>query len=553
MILMIAVIFAAAITIQPGQVLQTFAAETPSSSGGGPQTTNPKYEFRAAWVASVVNIDWPSKKGLDSEVQKKEFQKIAETLKSNNMNAVIVQVRPVSDAFYPSAYTTWSEYLSGVQGKAPEPYYDPLAFIIETAHANNLEFHAWVNPFRITMKGNSDLQSLAADHPARKHPEWVVNYDNQLFFNPGIPEANAFIIESILEIVKNYDVDAIHMDDYFYPYPVSGVVFPDQKEYALYGGGKSLEDFRRANVDGLVKELNAAIKREKSYVKFGISPFGVWRNLKDDPTGSDTTASVMNYDSLYADTRTWIKNGWIDYIMPQIYWDFAEPAAPYVKVLNFWMKEMQLNPDVHLYTGNATYKIGTDSRGGGWKIPGELSNQLNKNRESAIVKGSAFYNMTSVAADPLAEISGVVKKQYQTLALIPPMTWLNQGGMTFVAPKVLTRRVSRGVRILIDNHSIIETAKTGSAAASGAVGITAADSLSKAKEMLKGYVIYRVEGQQTVDRNNPAHILAVLPKSDRRNSCFIDLTADKNKQYTYAVTAIDRLYNESLAATSSEL
>ncbi|MGV2912970.1 glycoside hydrolase family 10 protein, partial [Bacillus safensis] len=228
-------------------------------------------EMRAVWIASVYNLDWPSKKGLPVAEQKQEFIRLLDEIKAMNMNAVIMQIKPTADAFYPSAYGPWSEYLTGTQGK--DPGYDPLEFMIEEAHKRGLEFHAWFNPYRITMN-HTDLSRLSADHPARQHPDWTIAYGNQLYYNPGIPETQDFIIGGIEEVVKNYDIDAVHMDDYFYPYKIAGVPFPDQETYEKYGkkAFTHIEDWRRDNVNQLVKQINDTIKKEKPYVKFGISP-----------------------------------------------------------------------------------------------------------------------------------------------------------------------------------------------------------------------------------------------------------------------------------------
>jgi len=500
----------------------------------------PKREFRAAWVATVLNIDWPSKAGLDSDTQKKEFLSIADTIKANNMNAVIVQVKPAADSFFPSEYSPWSEYLTGTQGKAPSPYYDPLEFMIEAAHQRNIEFHAWVNPFRITQKGVSDMNKLAENHPARAHPEWVVSYGGQLFFNPGVPEARAFIVKSIIEIVTKYDVDAIHMDDYFYPYPVSGESFDDSAQYKKYGAGKTLDEFRRANVDNLVRTLSAQIKRVKPYVKFGISPFGVWRNKSTDPTGSDTKAGIENYDSLYADTRLWIKNGWIDYIMPQIYWDFNEPAAPYENVLKFWVNEIKLNKNVHLYTGNASYKVGTKSASGGWLELGELPAQINRNRREASVMGSAFYNMTSVSDNPLGVMTKIKNEQYRYPALVPHMPWMMsaaQQAASQAVPQMPAVRLAasvKSVRITITDTSPAELTGTGGE--------------------VRYYVIYRVDNSRGLSRasviSNPANILDIVAKGGRTRINYTDRKAKIGDNYTYYITSVNRLHGESRPAVS---
>ena len=283
---------------------------------------NSKKELRGVWVASVINIDWPSKKGLSVEQQKREYISVLEDVKRWNMNAVFVQVKPTGDAFYPSKYSPWSEYLTGTQGV--NPGYDPLKFMIDEAHKRGIEFHAWFNPYRLTMKGKStSTESLSKDNIGRKKPEWTVVYGGQLYLNPGIPEVNDYVIDSIVEVVRNYDIDGVHMDDYFYPYKVKGQEYPDDAQFRKYGGKFADKgDWRRNNINKLVEKLHREIKKQNSSIAFGISPFGVWRNASTDPgRGSETQAGVQNYDDLYADILHWMDKGWIDYVVPQIYWN----------------------------------------------------------------------------------------------------------------------------------------------------------------------------------------------------------------------------------------
>lgn len=262
--------------------------------------TYPKRELRAAWIATVMNIDWPSQKGLSVQQQQEEFVKLLDTLQNIGMNAVIVQVRPVADALYPSSFEPWSEYLSGTQGQSSKPYYNPLVFMIQQARQRGLEFHAWFNPYRASMKEGF---VSAGNHPMRKHPEWFLQYGGKFYYDPGHPEAQEFVLQSIMETVKHYDLDAVHFDDYFYPYRIANVEFPDSCSYDAYGINTfaNKDDWRRHNVDFFVQELSRRIKAEKPHLKFGISPFGVWRNIDKDSTGSETQAGQTNYDDLYAD------------------------------------------------------------------------------------------------------------------------------------------------------------------------------------------------------------------------------------------------------------
>src|SRR3546814_405031 len=250
------------------------------------QELPPKREFRAVWVATVANIDWPSEAGLSSDTQKREFRQLLEKHHQTGMNAVIVQVRPAADAFYAKGREPWSEWLTGTQGKAPSPFYDPLQFMVQEAHSRGMEFHAWFNPYRAVFRSNGRVDP---DHITKRKPEWFFNYDGKKLFNPGISEARHYIVQVIMDVVRNYDVDGIHFDDYFYPYPARGEHIPDAALYRRYAPkGMSLEDWRRRNVNMLISELQDSIHAEKPYVKFGISPFGIWKNREQDVDGSDT-------------------------------------------------------------------------------------------------------------------------------------------------------------------------------------------------------------------------------------------------------------------------
>jgi len=233
----------------------------------------PEYEFRGVWIASVDNIDWPPKGMVNVDSQKAEFRRQLDMHKRNGMNAVIVQVRPSADAFYPSPYEPWSEWLTGTQGKPPSPYYDPLKFMIEEAHKRGMEFHAWCNPYRAEFKiGKS---SIAPNHPIKIHPEWFLTYGDKKYFDPSNKESQKFVVKVIADIVHRYDIDAIHMDDYFYPYRISGKEFPDENAYKKSGSKLNKDDWRRSNVDTIIQMLSVAIKKEKPWVQFGISPFSV--------------------------------------------------------------------------------------------------------------------------------------------------------------------------------------------------------------------------------------------------------------------------------------
>ena len=357
-------------------------------------------EMRGLWVATVVNIDYPSKPTADPEVLKKEAIDILDMAKSTGLNAVFLQVRPTADSLYKSSIFPWSKFLTGTQGKAPNNGFDPLAFWIEEAHARGIELHAWINPFRITKKTASEskptINSLHSSHPARKNPGWVVQYsDGNLYFNPGIPEVRKLVVDGVMEIVNNYDIDGIHFDDYFYPERD----FNDSKTFAAYGKGfKDIGDWRRNNIHLLVSDVYNAIKASDKDVRFGISPFGIWANKKNNSLGSDTNG-LETYYNHFADSRKWVKDGIVDYICPQIYWNIGFKKADYSKLLTWW-KDVVSGTSVDLYVGHAAYKTGNSDKTSPWHGVAEIERQMLLNRNYPEVKGSLFYNYTSLANSP---------------------------------------------------------------------------------------------------------------------------------------------------------
>lgn len=380
-----------------------------------------KPEFRGAWIASVVNIDWPSAKGLPSDQQQSEFIKILDMHKRNGLNAVVVQIRPAGDAIYKSDYEPWSEYLTGTQGKAPDPYYDPLTFMIEEAHKRGLEFHAWLNPYRAVF--NIRTSSVAANHPSRLHPEWFVNYGDGTsvtkYFDPGIPEVRKFVTNVVRDIVHRYDVDGIHMDDYFYPYRIPGKEFPDQKSFAKYGMGMQKDAWRRSNCDTIIVQIQRAIREEKPWVKFGISPFGVWRNKSQDPRGSETQAGQTNYDDLYADVLLWLEKGWIDYVTPQLYWSIGHLKADFLTLLDWWADRTY---GKHCYIGVSVFETGTNSVR---KDPTQLPRMMNAIRNKKNVQGVIFYKSSSFKNNPNGFNDALRDFYFKEPAVVPAMDWLH--------------------------------------------------------------------------------------------------------------------------------
>jgi uncharacterized lipoprotein YddW (UPF0748 family) len=352
--------------------------------------------FRAAWVCSVLNLDFPSQKGLGNAALKREIDAIVKKSAELKLTALIVQVRPSGDALYKSELFPWSEYLSGTQGVAPKDGFDPLAYWIEQAHKNGLELHAWLNPYRITHPTAkiTDVAKLANNNPAKMNPSRVIEYKDALYYDPGIYENKKLIINGVAEIIKNYDVDGIHLDDYFYP----ASDFPDDATYAKYGNGIDKGDWRRGNVNDVIKGIQRIIRRQDKNVRFGVSPFGIWRNASSSPLGSDTSGNE-SYRSMYADTRRWVKSGWLDYICPQIYWYQGFEIADYAKLLDWWAGVCK-GTGVDLYIGHAAYREAEASANDAiWS--GEIIRQLklNARKYPDIVKGSVFFRYDSLTGD----------------------------------------------------------------------------------------------------------------------------------------------------------
>ncbi|MEA4962362.1 family 10 glycosylhydrolase [Lutispora sp.] len=356
--------------------------------------------FSGIWVATVLNIDYPSKPSADAEVLKQEAVKILDDAKRLGMNAVFLQVRPSGDALYKSRFYPWSKYLTGRQGLAPGGGFDPLEFWVAEAHKRGIELHAWINPYRVTKKTISepkhDINSLDPANPAVRNPDWVVKHgDGNLYLNPGIPVVRKYITDSVMEIVQNYEVDGIHMDDYFYP----GKSFDDKDAYSRYGKSfKDINDWRRENINLLVSEISETLKMHSPAVRFGISPFGIWANKSSNSLGSDTRGAQTYYEH-FADTRKWVKEKTIDYIIPQLYWNIGYSIADYEKLAAWWI-DVAKGTGVDLYIGQAAYRALNSDPASPWYGVGEIEKQLDMNSQNPEIKGSVFYNYSSIAKNP---------------------------------------------------------------------------------------------------------------------------------------------------------
>ncbi|MEO6133777.1 MAG: family 10 glycosylhydrolase [Ginsengibacter sp.] len=379
----------------------------------------PKYEFRGVWVATVENIDFPSSRTLTTDAQKAEFISLLEMHKRNGMNAVVVQIRPVTDAFYPSSYEPWSEYLTGTQGKPPFPYYDPLEFMITETHKRGMEFHAWMNPYRAVF--NISKSSVSPTHITKRHPEWFIDYGGKRYFDPGNKDAQKFVESVVQDVVSRYAVDAIHFDDYFYPYRIAGKEFGDWKSFSKYGNGLTKDEWRRSNVDSIIVMLAKIIKQENPYCKFGISPFGVWRNNDKDPDGSNTKAGQTNYDDLYADILLWMKNGWIDYVVPQLYWELGHKIVSFEILTDWWAKHTYGR---QMYIGQGIYRA-LEPKSYAWHKKDELPKQIKRLREFPEIQGSVYFSSKSFASNPNGWSDSLRNNYYKYPALVPPMEWID--------------------------------------------------------------------------------------------------------------------------------
>tara|TARA_R110002073_G_scaffold335987_1_gene529757 strand:+ start:25389 stop:26906 length:1518 start_codon:yes stop_codon:yes gene_type:complete len=470
-----------------------------------------KHEFRGAWVATVNNIDWPSKKNQNPATQKAELIKLLDTFNDLNFNAVIFQIRPAADAFYNSNYEPWSSYLTDSVNSPPTPYYDPLAFAIAETHKRGMEFHAWLNPYRVLINyKETTTKPLAL---IKEKPEWFLNYGNTTYFNPGVPEVRAYTNKVVADIVQNYDVDAIHFDDYFYPYKIENEAFPDTESFEKYGGEfypNQIDDWRRANVNRIIEELHHTIKSIKPWVQFGISPFGVWRNKADDPTGSDTDAGQTNYDDLYADVLLWLKNGWLDYILPQIYWHIGFDLADYQKLALWWTKH---HYNTNLYIGQAMYRLGA-GKDDAWHLQNktEIEKQLDLNRSLPAIQGSTYFSAKSFHKNAFG-INEILKKNYYQHPTLPPT--INQN-TTFIPEPV----------------SNIALTKTKGRKYQLSWKVTPENT---AKEAVK-FLVYTFDRDEAVDVNDPSKIIALtgttlltIDKRDfRKRTTFVIFPVSRN-------------------------
>lgn len=347
--------------------------------------------MRGVWVSSVANIDYPSQQGLSADQLKSEADTILNNIAAMGLNTVFLQVRPSADALYQSALFPWSRYVSGTTGQAPDGDFDVLAYWVEGAHSRGLQLHAWLNPYRITRDGKEELDALPETSPAKQHPEWVVEYEGNYYFNPGLPAVQQLVVDGAAEIVRNYDVDGIHLDDYFYP----GTDFNDAAAYARYGDDfDDIGDWRRDNVNTLIASLDETVHAINPELSFGVSPAGIWDNKADNPKGSDTNGR-SSYREIYCDSVEWIKRGTVDYICPQLYWSIGYEIADF-EVLVDWWQDIVSTSDVALYIGIGAYRAAEAEPGDVWYGTAELERQLDMLDNSIDIQGEVFFSYASL-------------------------------------------------------------------------------------------------------------------------------------------------------------
>ena len=465
---------------------------------------NPKREFRGAWLHVIGQSQWQNKTTAQAKAYiDDQFDKLQQA----GCNAVIFQVRPTADAVYKSDLEPWSAWLTGKRGKAPDPLWDPMEYAIEEAHKRGLEFHAWLNPYRVT---STAKEVLPAAHASNKESHRFFRYNGQILFDPAYQENRDFISDVVKDIVKRYDVDAIHIDDYFYPYPAPGKAIPDDASYKKFGNGMNRNDWRRHNVDLLIEQLHKTIKNEKPWVRFGVSPFGIWRNKRTDPRGSSSTG-LQNYDDLYADVLLWARKGWIDYLAPQLYWSLDTQAAPSRSLVKWWNDNAN---GVDIYVGQDVKRT-MDSPDPGNHSSNEMDTKVRLSRELPNIKGNVWWHGYWVTDNYKGAGRLLADKYQSTIALPPAYKGPGKGPKTVDKVRVVKR----------DGMEFLEWEGPRNS------GRESSDDAVK-------YVVYEFLGDEKHDIENSEAIVALTPLTRMR----ID---PEERGATYAVTVLDRLNRES--------
>jgi uncharacterized lipoprotein YddW (UPF0748 family) len=483
--------------------LLAFSAQSVNASN------QPKREFRGAWI-QCVNGQF---QGMSTDAMQRTLSNQLDILKQDGINAIMFQVRPEADALYNSPYEPWSRFLTGVQGQAPSPYWDPLQWMIDECHKRGMELHAWINPYRAKTKTTS---LLASNHIANTHPELLFSYDNQLIFNPGIPQNRTYICKIVDDIVRRYDVDGIHIDDYFYPYPVAGLQIPDDAQYERYSNGiKDRGDWRRYNVNLLINQLCDSIHSIKPWVKFGVSPFGIFRNKNSDPVNGSDTRGLQNYDDLYADVLLWINNGWVDYTIPQLYWQIGHPTADYLTLIKWWDRYAAKRP---LFIGQDVERTVKYSDLNDTMINQQPAKFLLQ-RSLPHVNGSCMWYAKAVV-DNVGNYGTMLNSVYHRYPALQP-------SMPFLSAKAPNK--VRSIKPVWTEDGYI-------------LFWTAPKSKHWETEPVK-YVVYRFTHGEKVDISDPSKIVAITTNT------FFKLPYENGKtRFAYVVTALNRIQSESKIA-----
>ena len=471
-------------------------------------TFNVKREFRGAWI-QCVNGQFM---GIGTEAMQRTLTYQLNELQKDGCNAIIFQVRPECDALYESKLEPWSYYLTGVQGEKPNPYWDPLQWMIDECHRRGMELHAWINPYRAKTK--SPHQN-ATNHVIVRHPEWTFEYDGLTLLNPAYKECRDYICDVVKDILERYDVDGLHIDDYFYPYPVAGVEIPDEAQYrADPNGMKNRDDWRRYNVNLFIQQVYETIHQTKPWVKFGVSPFGIYRNQKSDPNGSKTNG-LQNYDQLYADVLLWDANGWMDYCVPQLYWEIGNKAADYDELIHWWNRHLTRTP---LYIGEdveRTVKYADLTN----KNQHQLAAKMALHAELPRIQGTVLW-YAKAAVDNVGNYGTLLRNNYwRTPALQPLMPHIDKK-----APKA--PRKLKAVRMDDGEHVLFWTAPKGKGW----------------QDEAASYVVYCFEKGESINIDDPSKIVKVT------TDCLYMIPAGQHGRFTYVVTALDRMQNESKLA-----